>query len=177
LFPVLTLFRCNISCHLLQQKSCPSQRTACNQRKTLDHGGFSTFLIAIKTGHQQAVHIFPPVPFASIQQLLDFKSTTNRLTKSIPIQHTLLHYSIIDSVQDKPANSFSKCKGILKSKTIFQPLLFLVSHNTIPPPSKSPLSSLLHLLLANKIHLQRHETCYSTSKPCSEKSPRLDVSY
>jgi hypothetical protein len=48
LFPVLTLFRCNISCHSLQQKSCPSQRTACNQRKTLDHGGFSTFLIATR---------------------------------------------------------------------------------------------------------------------------------
>src|ERR1700674_1989834 len=35
---------------LLQQKSCPSQRTACNQpkKKKLDHGGFSSVLIATR---------------------------------------------------------------------------------------------------------------------------------
>ena len=105
-------------------KIMPFSENYLQSAKTLDHGGFSSVLIATRLAISKWSTFFLHCEHITTARL----EITIRLRKSIPNQHILLHYSIIDSAQGKPANPFSKHKGILKSEMIFQPLK---SHATL----------------------------------------------
>jgi hypothetical protein len=104
LFPDLTWFRCIASCHFSATKITPFRE---NYLQSARKNARSRWILKCpncnKTSYQQVVHI---VPLLRCKHVITARLGNNHWApkKSIPNQHILWLDSIIDSVQNKPAN-------------------------------------------------------------------------
>jgi hypothetical protein len=106
LFPDLTSFQMQCFLSFVTTKIMPFSENYLQSAKTLDHGGFSSVLIATRLAISKWSTFFPLLHCEHITTAR--LEITIRLRKSIPNQHILLRYSIIDSAQGKPANPLLK---------------------------------------------------------------------